>query len=117
MRAFPRLSLLYRAWADEVQSRGNVVLRTQQQVTRVVRGDHVRLWSRSTGGTDQGQCVCGPLGMETCEEFDELIMAADADSTLKILGENASWLERKILGNVKVSTRMVAQPSLNRSRV
>ena len=55
--------------------------------------------------------------METCEEFDELIMAADADSTLKILGENASWLERKILGNVKVSTRMVAQPSLNRSRV
>lgn len=105
MRAFPRLSLLYQAWADEVQSRGNVVLRTQQQVTRVLRGDHVQLWSRSTGGTDNEQRVRGPLGMETNERFDELIMAVDADSALKILGENASWLEKKILGNVKVSAR------------
>ncbi|KAF8132617.1 hypothetical protein EV363DRAFT_1416711 [Boletus edulis] len=36
------------------------------------------LWSRSTGGTDQGQWVREPLGKE-----------------------NASWLEKKILGNVK----------------
>ena len=113
MRAFPRLSLLYQTWADEVQSRGNVFLRTQQQVTRITRGDHaltssskayVQLWSCSTGGTDHEQRVQGPLGTETCDEFDELIMAVDADSALKILGENASWLEKKILGNVKVST-------------
>ncbi|KAH0828754.1 hypothetical protein J3R83DRAFT_3178 [Lanmaoa asiatica] len=113
MRAFPRLSLLYQTWADEVQSRGNVTLCTQQQVTRVVRGNrvhasshgshkpNVQVWSRSTGGTDEEQRVREPIGTETCAEFDELIIAVDADSALKILGENASWLEKKILGNVK----------------
>ncbi|KAG8221447.1 hypothetical protein J3R82DRAFT_1643 [Butyriboletus roseoflavus] len=107
MRAFPRLSLLYQAWADEVQSRGNVTLLTQRQVTRVVRGDrahtssNVQLWSRSTGGTNEEQRVQEPLGTETCAMFDELIMTVDADSALRILGGNASWLEKKILGNVK----------------
>lgn len=126
MRAFPRLSLLYQAWAGEVQSRGNVTLLTQRQVTRVVRGGHahtsphksnVQLWSRSTGGTDEEQRVREPLGTDTCAEFDELILAVDADSALKILGENASWLEKKILGNVKVSWRAVGSPSSNRCRI
>lgn len=33
--------------------------------------------------------------------FDELILAVDADSCLKILGKQASWMEKKVLGNVK----------------
>ncbi|KAH7889113.1 hypothetical protein F5I97DRAFT_1941780 [Phlebopus sp. FC_14] len=117
MRAFPRLSSLYQAWADEVQSRGNVAIRTERQVLKVVRKAHtqdgdpavtrsgrrinVQLWSRSTSGTNSAQQVCEPFGSEEREEFDELILAVDADAALKMLGEDASWLERKVLGNVK----------------
>lgn len=33
--------------------------------------------------------------------FDEIILAADADSSLRMLGSEATWMERKVLGNVK----------------
>lgn len=33
--------------------------------------------------------------------FDELILAIDADSALKLLGKEASWKEKRVLGNVK----------------
>ena len=33
--------------------------------------------------------------------FDELILAIDADSALKLLGKEASWMEKRVLGNVK----------------
>jgi predicted NAD/FAD-binding protein len=45
-----------------------------------------------------------PADEEHTDTFDELIMACDADSCLKILGKGASWKERKILGNVKVAS-------------
>lgn len=36
------------------------------------------------------------------EEFDELVLACDAETCLKLLGKNtASFMERKVLGNVK----------------
>ena len=34
--------------------------------------------------------------------FDEIIFGCDADTTLKILGQEATFMERKALGNVKV---------------
>ncbi|KAH7922328.1 hypothetical protein BV22DRAFT_1113952 [Leucogyrophana mollusca] len=121
MCSFPRLSLLYSAWTKEVTSRGNVVVRTERQVTRVIRGArsaqveptigllgkdgkrkiNVQLWSRSTSGVDNSQQVKEPTGKEEREEFDELVMAVDADSALKILGLDAGWMERRVLGNVK----------------
>ncbi len=33
--------------------------------------------------------------------FDELILAIDADSALNLLGKEATWKERMVLGNVK----------------
>ena len=33
--------------------------------------------------------------------FDELILALDADSALKVLGKEATWMEKRVLGNVK----------------
>lgn len=32
--------------------------------------------------------------------FDELILACDADTSLKILSKKATWKERKILGSI-----------------
>ncbi|KAG9309613.1 hypothetical protein JVU11DRAFT_10274 [Chiua virens] len=85
-----------------------------EPVTRIVRGSqcvymrpsrtneaNVQLWSHSMAGTDSKSNVRRPCGMETSEDFDELILAVDADSALKTLGENASCLEKKVLGNVK----------------
>ena len=36
------------------------------------------------------------------QRFEERLLAVDADTALHILGDNASWMEAKILGNVKV---------------
>ncbi|EIW75654.1 hypothetical protein CONPUDRAFT_112209 [Coniophora puteana RWD-64-598 SS2] len=112
MRAFPRLSELYGSWSKEVTSRGNVDIRTSRQVTRILRGRpvegssskatvSVQVFSQSTAGLGTDQKPKEPFGPEERDEFDELIMACDADSALKILGKQASWMERKVLGNVK----------------
>jgi predicted NAD/FAD-binding protein len=34
-------------------------------------------------------------------EFDEVVLACDAETSLKLLGEQASFMEKKVLGNVK----------------
>ncbi|KAF9463968.1 hypothetical protein BDZ94DRAFT_582884 [Collybia nuda] len=106
MRAFPRLSTLYEAWKSyvEEQSQGSVRIVTNREVTRVQRFSRnrggVEAWSRLTHGTDNNQSVLEP-GDEECETFDEIIICTDADAALQILGNDAKWLERHILGNVK----------------
>jgi hypothetical protein len=102
MRAFPKLSSVYDAWKQQLEKAGNIRISLDTEVTRVKRGREVEVWSRPTQGTNNNQEVVNP-GQETREEFDEIIMATDADASLRILGEDASWLEKKILGNVKVS--------------
>lgn len=37
----------------------------------------------------------------TRDTFDELILACDADTALKLLGHEASWMERRVLGSVE----------------
>ena len=102
MRAFPRLSLLYENWKTEVEKPGNVRIVHCREVTRVKRNKKgLELWSRSTKGTNNDQLVVEP-GEEQREEFDELILATDADAALHILDKDASWMEKKVLGNVKV---------------
>lgn len=101
MRAFPKLSSVYNAWKQELERAGNVTINLDTEVTKLERRAKVKLWCRPTQGTNNDQEVINP-GKEAHVEFDELIMATDADAALRILGEDASWLERKILGNVKV---------------
>jgi predicted NAD/FAD-binding protein len=107
MRAFPRLSLLYEAWKSlvETEGRGAVQIVTNREVTHVRRLSKnkggVEAWSRSTRGTDNNQVVIDP-GEEVMETYDELVICTDADAALKMLGNDATWLERRILGNVKV---------------
>lgn len=64
--------------------------------------------SRNVAGKNNDQEVDGPSPEELSDQFDELIMACDADACVKILGKEASWLERKVLGNVKVSLYSLA---------
>lgn len=102
MRSFPRLSLLYSTWASVVTSTGNVKLRLLHEVTSVRRGKTVDVTFREVEDVDLGQQVVAPKE-EQREEFDELILCTDADAALQILGKDASWLEKRALGNVKVS--------------
>lgn len=110
MRAFPRLSLLYSTWASVVQAPGNVKIRNLHEVTRVKRTSReVKVWFREVEDVDNGQQVVKPKE-EQETTFDQILFCSDADATLKVLGKDASWLERKVLGNVKVSR----VPQLNR---
>ena len=91
---------VYDAWKIEAASRGNVTFKLGQEVVEVI--------SRHAKGGDSS----GPVhikskisedGQDSFEEgfFDELILAVDADSCLKLLGKQSTWMERKVLGNVK----------------
>ncbi|KAF8648107.1 hypothetical protein AX16_006404 [Volvariella volvacea WC 439] len=110
MKAFPKLSLLYEKWKSfvEEESKGSVRVVLNREVTRIQRSSSskskrgsVRVWSRITKGTNDEQGVVDPAGEEVEETFDEVIFCTDADAALKVLGEDATFLERRILGNVK----------------
>jgi len=105
MMAFPELSKVYGAWKEEVESRGNVKVKTSTEVVSVDRskkaqaqGGDILLNFRSVD--DSGNPISS--SQETQEVFDELILASDADSSLKILkaGSGPTWKEKSILGSV-----------------
>ncbi|KAG6810135.1 hypothetical protein H0H92_013167 [Tricholoma furcatifolium] len=107
MRAFPCLSALYAAWKEFVEenSQGSVRVINGREVTRVKRSAYKRIggvvvWSRPTRGTNNEQMVVDP-GEEVQEIFDEIVICTDADAALTLLGEDARWLEKRVLGNVK----------------
>ncbi|KAG6884282.1 hypothetical protein C0993_012495 [Termitomyces sp. T159_Od127] len=107
MRAFPRLSDLYSAWKALVEKdgQGSVRIVNEREVIRVERFSNkkiggVLVWSRSTQGTNNEQSVVDP-GEEMQETFDELVVCTDADAALTLLGKDARWLEKRVLGNVK----------------
>lgn len=107
MKAFPRLSMVYESWKScvEEQGRGSVKVILDREVTRIKRHSRskgaIEVWSRPTKGTNNDQEVVNP-GEEDVETFDEIVFCTDADAALKILGNDASWLEKRVLGNVKV---------------
>ncbi|KAF9500731.1 FAD/NAD(P)-binding domain-containing protein [Pleurotus eryngii] len=113
MRAFPCLGEVYRRWKKEVESRGNVEVRLQVEVTGMQRSvkyvnqsngqrrEGVKIYSSATLGTNSDQEIEGYAGAETEEMFSDVIIACDADAALKVLGKDASWMEKKVLGNVK----------------
>ena len=113
MKAFPRLSLIYSTWAEKIQSTGNVTIKTSHDVTSIERnprdlkssGGGVRIRYRSTEGVGLDQMVVEPSTEVQVGVWDEVIMCCDADASLKLLGSDATWLEKKILGNVKVSLK------------
>lgn len=93
---------MYEAWRTEIASQGHVTFNFKHQVTRII--------SRQAKPSDNSS---GPVRIEfrisdgdletdpQIVDFDELILAIDADSCLKLLGKQASWMEKRVLGNVK----------------
>ncbi|KAI0674921.1 FAD/NAD-P-binding domain-containing protein [Trametes maxima] len=98
MLAFPKLHDVYQAWRSEVSSRGNVEFRLNHEVLRVVTR------TAKKDGPVQIEYKISDGHLETTPQiaaFDELILAVDADAALKLLGKEATWIEKKVLGNVK----------------
>ncbi|KAI0930237.1 hypothetical protein AcW1_010365 [Taiwanofungus camphoratus] len=102
MLAFPKLHDVYHAWKIEIASRGNVTFELGHEVVAVV--------SRSSKGKASDSSpvdIKYKISRDDLETnfqvaaFDELILAVDADTALKLLGNNATWMEKKVLGNVK----------------
>lgn len=95
MLAFPRLGDVYGAWRRDIEGQGCATFRLGCEARNVVQRESAKkggvVVEFKTGESDE---------LETAV-FDELIMATDADATLKILGKSASWMERKVLGSVK----------------
>ncbi|PWZ03502.1 hypothetical protein BCV70DRAFT_18495 [Testicularia cyperi] len=106
MMAFPELARVYAAWEDEVTKNGNICVETSREVTEIQRntkearkrGGNILVTSRSVD--KDGKPLTTENEAERTEVFDELILACDADTSLKILGKSASWKERKILGSI-----------------
>lgn len=111
MRAFPRLSLIYSEWQKKIESTGAVQILTSHEVTSIDRsipGVGARIKYRKTGGIDLAQDTVPLVGAKEVEEdFDELVLACDANIALKLLesgGKGATSMEKRVLGNVKVGS-------------
>ncbi|THH11952.1 hypothetical protein EW145_g359 [Phellinidium pouzarii] len=93
MLAFPNLNDVYAAWKTHLEERGAQV-HLGTEVMHVLK--------RKTGGVVlQFKATGAPEDTQEVGIFDEIVFATDADSCLKVLGEQATWMERKVLGNVK----------------
>ncbi|KAH9941001.1 FAD/NAD-P-binding domain-containing protein [Amylocystis lapponica] len=102
MLAFPKLHDVYDAWKSEISSRGNVTFKLHHEVLEVVSRDARGKSSISSPIEIKYKVTHG--GLETHHKtaaFDDLILAVDADTALKLLGHQATWMEKKVLGSVK----------------
>ncbi|PCH43806.1 FAD/NAD(P)-binding domain-containing protein [Wolfiporia cocos MD-104 SS10] len=102
MLAFPKLHDVYKAWKEEIASRGNVTFKLHHEVTQIISRHSEGKASISSPVHIKYKVTHNGLESKPKEAyFDELILAIDADSCLQLLGKEASWLEKKVLGNVK----------------
>ncbi|THH29953.1 hypothetical protein EUX98_g4241 [Antrodiella citrinella] len=102
MYAFPKLHDVYQAWRSDISSRGNVNFKLGHTVTRVVSRNANRGGSKVGPVQIEYKASQGDLedAVQTAS-FDELVLAIDADSALRLLGRKASFMEKRVLGSVK----------------
>ncbi|VDC07912.1 unnamed protein product [Peniophora sp. CBMAI 1063] len=92
MYAFPKLRDVYTTWQRATESTSAVSFLLGYEVSGIL--------SRKTNAVTL-EYKSPDSDSLTRETFDELILACDADTSLKLLGKEASWMERRVLGSVK----------------
>ncbi len=112
MIVFPKLSQFYDDWRSSLESKG-VEVRLSTEVTRVISRTStsvtVALRSRVPYPDKHNpQSQDNPdfavwQDEETVEEFDEVVLCVLPDTSTRLLGHHASWLEKKVLGAAKFS--------------
>lgn len=88
MYTFGNLATFYQTWRDDLTNNHGVEILTGTQVTQVV--------SRSSKGVTLQLNAGGDLQTAT---FDEMVLCVLADEALAILGKQATWRERFVLGS------------------
>jgi predicted NAD/FAD-binding protein len=106
MVVFPHFSNFYETWKNDLIKRG-VTVRLSTELTQVVRrgkdGVIVRLKPR-TPEPDGHNAVNGdPHAPQGEEVYDELVLCCLADTAKTVLGKQASWREKRVLGSAKFS--------------
>lgn len=87
MFTFDHLDAFYRTWRQDLESKC-VTIRTRAEVSKVLsRVDGVKLRVRDTAA-----------GTTTEENFDDIVLCVLADESLRILGKQATWREKLVLG-------------------
>ncbi|KAI0074371.1 FAD/NAD(P)-binding domain-containing protein [Panus rudis PR-1116 ss-1] len=102
MLAFPKLRDVYEAWKKETETTGNTTFKFNHEVLQI-KSRNAKLSDQTTGPV-QIEYIVSEGDLHTAPQtacFDELILAIDADSALKVLGKEASWMEKRVLGSVK----------------
>lgn len=87
------------AWRSEIASQGNVTFKFNHEVRCIVSRN-----SKDPKGPIQIEYIIAAESTETAPQtahFDQLILAIDADSSLKLLRNEATFMEKRVLGNVK----------------
>ena len=106
MVVFPNLTELYTDWQKDLEKRG-VKVRLSTELIEVIRRDkhgvQVKLKSRLSHDTPvkANMSSLDEHTDETIEEFDQMVLTILPDKAKTILGKNARWMERWILGWVK----------------
>ena len=87
-----QLSDTYTAWQHKIEEPGNVTFLLGHVVTHVVsRTKRRTVLEFLTPSSNEPQTA----------GFDSLILATDANTALTIVGKEATWMERRVLGGVK----------------
>jgi predicted NAD/FAD-binding protein len=111
MVVFPNFSDFYETWRKDLISRG-VAVRLSTEMTRVVTRDKngviVALKKRTPvedgHNPNEGGSYEHDMGQqESEEEYDEMVLCCLADTSKRLLGEAATWWEKKVLGACKFS--------------
>lgn len=92
MIVFPQFSKFYGSWEKTLRSNG-VHIRLNTAFVEVLQ--------RNKDGVKVS--IKNPDDTQVEEEYDELVLAALADTSLKLLGREARWVEKKVLGAAKFS--------------
>ncbi|KIK64063.1 hypothetical protein GYMLUDRAFT_40296 [Collybiopsis luxurians FD-317 M1] len=132
MVVFPEATAVYSAWKTSLENKG-VSIRLQTQVDQVLsrsKKGGVRVAISRTAkkessplppdnvfdpeeGRKQGSCTShdspdsstanGAERQPMVETYDEIVFCVLADEAMRILGNQARWIEKKVLGGVKWS--------------
>jgi len=92
MFTFPKLGDFYSAWATNLRKHG-VEIRTGHEL--------ISVRSRSSNGVVVQTGPTGAHGADITETYDELVLAVLADDAKRLLGQQARFLEKQVLGSAK----------------
>lgn len=96
MYTFPNLGSFYQDWATDLQSKG-VEIRLNTTIKIIERSKTGVILKSQPNGGDTAQPESDPV----TETFDELVLCCPADESKKLLGAQATWREKYVLGGVK----------------